>query len=82
MYSHTELDMHSDNDCSTFGDLCDPPIAQQSTSSPKHTSVETVVYKRAGNLDLLADIYLPQEVTTEKRSIGKDLRSDPTNHFY
>lgn len=72
--------MHPDNDASTFGDLCDLATVQQNPPSPKHTSVETVVYKRAGNLDLLADIYLPHEVTTKKRPIGKIFRSNLTNY--
>ena len=74
--------MHSGNDDKTLADLCDVNTEQQSRSSTKHTSIETVVYKRARNLDLLADIYLPQEVATEKRPIGNDLRSDLINRFY
>lgn len=58
------------NDDTTFEDLCDLTTAQELPSPPKRTSIETVVYKRAGNLDILADIYLPQEVTTKRRPIA------------
>ena len=64
--------MHPGNDDGTLGDIGDLAAAQENPPSPKHTFVETVVYKRTGNLDLIADIYLPQEATTEKRPIGKD----------
>ena len=80
--SHIEPDMHPSNDDTTFDACCDQATAQESPSSPNYVSIETVVYKRAGNLELLADIYLPQEVTTKKRPLGENLLSDLTNHSY
>ena len=69
--------MHPDNDDTAFGDLYDLATVQQKSPVPappsKHASVETVVYKRTGTLDLHADIYFPKELTTTKRPIGKDL---------
>jgi malonyl CoA-acyl carrier protein transacylase/acyl carrier protein/SAM-dependent methyltransferase len=38
-------------------------------SSIKH-NIQTVAYKREGNLDLLADIYLPKDSSPGKRPIG------------
>ena len=62
--------MHPSNEDTTFENSWDQASAQEPPSPLKHTSIETVVYKRAGNLALLADIYIPQEVTTKKRPIG------------
>ena len=68
--------MHPVNDATTFEDCCEHATAQAPPLPPKYTSIETVVYKRAGNLELLADIYLPQAVTTKKRPIGENLPHD------
>lgn len=72
-----EVDMHLIDDDSTFGDLCDLVTVQHKTPKPapvpKCLPVETVVYKQAGNLDLHADIYYPNEITKKKRPVGKDL---------
>ena len=67
--------MHPANHDTTFGGnhpFTEPTQTLAPTPAPNHVAIETVVYKRAGSLDLHADIYLPNDVTPKKRPIGKD----------
>lgn len=72
-----ELDLHSINEASTFGDLYDQVAWQAkipaSKAESKRVLFETVVYKVAGNLPLHADIYYPTEVTKKRMPVGKAL---------
>ena len=83
----TEIDAHLFDNDSSFGDLSDMVIKQQSKvlepvieisnpMSPKpvlsrNGKVETVVYKQADNLSLSADIYYPSKVSHSKYPVGK-----------
>ena len=72
-----ELNLHSINEASTFGDLCDQVAWQAriptSQVESKPVLVETVVYKVAGDIPLRADIYYPTEITKKRMPIGKAL---------